>query len=162
MHHTRVRNNFTHIKYNTKLQRYHKPPHHTPLLRRHLQYAPLYLFLHITMHVLCRLLFVTEVILLSCCLIFTTKTTHAQQYEYVCDPPVAGCSNGMFNSATCECECIIPFCHDANGQCYSTVGCDNKNAWKDCVRGYDCPWWVNIGRSESCITGPNVRIYCIL
>ena len=160
MHHT-LGSEITSLISNTNLQRYHKPPHHSA---KTFAVRTSSCILHITMNVLRRLLFVIEVILLSCCLIFTTKTTHAQQYEYEyeCDPPVAGCSNGMFNSATCECECIIPFCHDSNGQCYSTVGCTNKNVWKDCVRGYDCPWWVNIGRSESCITGPNVRILYIL
>ena len=79
-------------------------------------------------------------------------STHA----YVCEIPTSGCSNGMFNQAKCECECLPPFCPDANGDC--TIASNNcgGNPWTDCERGRNCPWWANPLKAESCTTGPVV------
>ena len=75
--------------------------------------------------------------------------------QYVCDIPTSGCSNGMFNQAKCECECIPPFCPDQNGDCtVASGGCENP--WTTCTRGVNCPWWANPMKAESCTTGPRV------
>mmetsp|Transcript_1311 Transcript_1311/g.2340 ORF Transcript_1311/g.2340 Transcript_1311/m.2340 type:complete len:656 (+) Transcript_1311:131-2098(+) len=76
--------------------------------------------------------------------------------QYACDIPASGCSNGMFNQARCECECIEPFCPDGSGDCTNPSNDCGGNKWKDCTMGIDCPWWINAMRAESCTSGPNV------
>lgn len=78
-----------------------------------------------------------------------------QNNGFVCDIPTNGCTNGMFNQALCECHCIPPFCADRNGDCTIQDDCGEVK-WKDCTRGVNCPWYVNVLRAESCTTGPNV------
>ena len=75
---------------------------------------------------------------------------------FVCDIPTSGCSNGMFNQAKCECECLSPFCHDMNGDCTNPSNNCGGNVWAQCTRGVNCPWWVNPMKAESCTTGPSV------
>jgi len=77
------------------------------------------------------------------------------QDAYICDYPSTGCRFGMFNQEKCACECILPFCPDASGQCTATGGC--ANPWEDCERGVNCPWWINSANAQSCTTGPLVR-----
>ena len=44
-----------------------------------------------------------------------------------CEPPSNGCTYGMFNYDKCLCECIKPFCPDANGDCVlPTDNCGGK------------------------------------
>ena len=78
--------------------------------------------------------------------------------QFNCEIPSNGCTNGMFNQAKCECECIPPFCPDQNGNCFVASGCTNP--WKDCTKGINCPWWSLGGDSESCTTGPKVCLSC--
>ena len=84
----------------------------------------------------------------------TSTTVSAQRPE--CDVPSQGCRYGMYNFDTCECDCIQPFCKDANGDC--TLPLDNcgGNPWKNCVRGENCPWWNSLSSAETCITGNTV------
>jgi hypothetical protein len=77
------------------------------------------------------------------------------QDAYICDYPSVGCRHGMFNQEKCTCECILPFCPDASGQCSAAGGC--ADPWEDCERGVNCPWWINLANAESCTTGPVVR-----
>ncbi len=77
------------------------------------------------------------------------------QDAYICDQPSTGCRFGIFSQEKCACECILPFCPDASGQCTATGGC--ANPWEDCERGVNCPWWVNSANAQSCTTGPVVR-----
>jgi len=74
----------------------------------------------------------------------------------ICEIPTAGCTNGMFNQLKCECECIVPFCPDVNGDCTNPSNNCGGNPWEQCTRGVDCPWWVNPFKVESCTTGPSV------
>lgn len=84
--------------------------------------------------------------------IFTT-TTNAQSFApYVCDIPSNGCTNGIFNQGSCDCECIPPFCHDAHGDCTVPSSNCGGNPWKDCTKGINCPWWKNPLRAQSCTT----------
>mmetsp|Transcript_5616 Transcript_5616/g.12239 ORF Transcript_5616/g.12239 Transcript_5616/m.12239 type:complete len:700 (+) Transcript_5616:209-2308(+) len=92
--------------------------------------------------------------LLGLLLLLPVVVVHGQ--TYVCEIPTAGCTNGMFNQAMCECECIEPFCHDGNGDCTNPSNNCGGNRWKSCTRGVNCPWWVNALKAESCTTGPDV------
>jgi len=71
-------------------------------------------------------------------------------------PPAKGCSNGMYNSETCQCDCIPPFCRDAMGECNQPLNNCGGNPWQDCELGVNCPWWVSTIASETCITGNSV------
>ncbi len=86
----------------------------------------------------------------------TMVVVRAQGFR--CDVPTHGCTNGMFNRALCECQCIPPFCADQNGDCTDPSQDCGDVKWRDCTRGVNCPWWVNALRAESCTTGPNVSI----
>ncbi len=71
-------------------------------------------------------------------------------------PPAKGCSNGMFNSDTCQCDCIPPFCRDAMGECNQPLNNCGGNPWQNCEQGVNCPWWVSTLSSETCMTGNSV------
>ena len=73
-----------------------------------------------------------------------------------CEAPSNGCTYGMFNYDKCECECINPFCPDANGDCVVPTGNCGGNPWAGCTRGLDCPWWGSLSNGEVCNTGENV------
>eukprot|EP00986_Skeletonema_menzelii_P011771 scaffold6178_cov143-Skeletonema_menzelii.AAC.5 len=72
-----------------------------------------------------------------------------------CEAPSNGCTYGMFNYDKCECECINPFCPDANGDCVVPTGNCGGNPWAGCTRGLDCPWWGSLSNGEVCNTGEN-------
>lgn len=80
------------------------------------------------------------------------------QSSFKCPIPTSGCSNGMFNQAKCECECISPFCPDMNGDCTNPSNNCGGNKWARCTKGVNCPWWSNVLKAESCTTGPNVSL----
>ncbi|KAL7435354.1 hypothetical protein ACHAXH_005049 [Discostella pseudostelligera] len=52
--------------------------------------------------------------------------------DFDCDS--SACTNGMFNQATCSCECIPPFCPDMYGNCIVAGTCDDP--WSNCEQGY--------------------------
>ena len=66
----------------------------------------------------------------------------------------------MFNFDKCFCECIEPFCRDANGDCVVPLNNCGGNVWRDCTIGVDCPWWNSLSSAENCITGNTVS--CLL
>jgi len=73
-----------------------------------------------------------------------------------CEAPSAGCKYGMFNYEKCACECIQPFCPDANGDCVLPLNNCGGNPWQNCIRGVNCPWWNNPTSAETCNTGSEV------
>ena len=84
-----------------------------------------------------------------------------------CEPPSNGCTYGMFNYDKCLCECIKPFCPDANGDCVLPTDNCGGNPWAGCTRGLDCPWWGSLSNDSVCNTGSTVsldleRIYTYL
>ncbi len=81
-----------------------------------------------------------------------------QGQAYVCD--IVICPNGLFNQGKCVCECIPPYCPDQFGNCQSLAGNCGGNPWEECVRGINCPWWVNPLKAEGCTTGPVVSSVC--
>mmetsp|Transcript_3682 Transcript_3682/g.6662 ORF Transcript_3682/g.6662 Transcript_3682/m.6662 type:complete len:659 (-) Transcript_3682:38-2014(-) len=81
-----------------------------------------------------------------------------QGEPFICDIPTLGCTNGMFNQALCECECISPFCPGINGDCVNPSNSCGGNKWTQCTRGVNCPWWQNALKAESCTTGPDVPL----
>eukprot|EP00985_Skeletonema_marinoi_P011478 scaffold5466_cov175-Skeletonema_marinoi.AAC.1 len=89
------------------------------------------------------------ILLLSTALV---STTSAQQ----CEAPSAGCTYGMFNYEKCVCECIKPFCPDANGDCVVPLDNCGSNPWEDCTRGVNCPWWGSLSSGDMCNTGSKV------
>mmetsp|Transcript_3002 Transcript_3002/g.5524 ORF Transcript_3002/g.5524 Transcript_3002/m.5524 type:complete len:271 (-) Transcript_3002:160-972(-) len=91
-------------------------------------------------------------------LLAAAATAGLVQGQFVCDIPTSGCTNGMFNQALCECECISPFCPDMNGDCMNPSKNCGGNKWKQCTRGVNCPWWQNALKAESCTTGPDVPL----
>mmetsp|Transcript_17330 Transcript_17330/g.27165 ORF Transcript_17330/g.27165 Transcript_17330/m.27165 type:complete len:709 (+) Transcript_17330:76-2202(+) len=80
------------------------------------------------------------------------STASAQQ----CEAPSQGCTYGMFNYEKCLCECIKPFCRDANGDCVVPLDNCGGNPWEDCVRGVNCPWWGSLSSGDVCNTGSQV------
>jgi len=88
----------------------------------------------------------------------TPVITQGQNEGFVCDIPTSGCTNGMFNQARCECECIVPFCPDQNGDCTSPSDNCGGNPWEQCTPGVNCPWWQDFSKAESCTTGPDVPL----
>lgn len=80
------------------------------------------------------------------------STASAQQ----CEAPSNGCTYGMFNFEKCICECIKPFCRDANGDCVVPLDNCGGNPWEDCVRGVNCPWWGSLSSGDICNTGSQV------
>jgi len=62
----------------------------------------------------------------------------------------------MFNYEKCLCDCIKPFCRDANGDCVVPLDNCGGNPWEDCVRGVNCPWWGSLSSGDMCNTGENV------
>ena len=87
------------------------------------------------------------VLLLSTTLISTASA---------CDPPSSGCTYGMWNYDKCLCECIKPFCPDANGDCVVPISNCGGNPWVGCIRGLNCPWWGSLSNGDVCNTGENV------
>jgi hypothetical protein len=73
-----------------------------------------------------------------------------------CEAPSTGCKYGMFNYEKCACECIQPFCPDANGDCVLPLNNCGGNPWQTCIRGVNCPWWNNPTSAETCNTGSEV------
>lgn len=80
------------------------------------------------------------------------STASAQQ----CEAPSQGCTYGMFNYEKCLCECIKPFCRDANGDCVVPLDNCGGNPWSGCTRGVNCPWWGSLSSGDVCNTGENV------
>lgn len=75
--------------------------------------------------------------------------------SFKCDIP-SSCQYGLFNTTSCTCDCIQPFCTDvSSGECTTATQC-STDPFKSCVQGLNCPWWVNHMNSESCTTGPSV------
>eukprot|EP00986_Skeletonema_menzelii_P011769 scaffold6178_cov143-Skeletonema_menzelii.AAC.3 len=70
-----------------------------------------------------------------------------------CEAPSNGCTYGMFNYDKCICECIKPFCPDANGDCVVPLDNCGGNPWEGCTRGVDCPWWGSLSNGDTCNTG---------
>eukprot|EP00579_Thalassiosira_antarctica_P009147 CAMPEP_0201901826 /NCGR_PEP_ID=MMETSP0902-20130614/54634_1 /ASSEMBLY_ACC=CAM_ASM_000551 /TAXON_ID=420261 /ORGANISM="Thalassiosira antarctica, Strain CCMP982" /LENGTH=679 /DNA_ID=CAMNT_0048435801 /DNA_START=52 /DNA_END=2092 /DNA_ORIENTATION=- len=91
-------------------------------------------------------------------LLAAAATAGLVQGQFVCDIPTSGCTNGMFNQALCECECISPFCPGINGDCVNPSNSCGGNKWTQCTRGVNCPWWQNALKAESCTTGPDVPL----
>mmetsp|Transcript_34058 Transcript_34058/g.69507 ORF Transcript_34058/g.69507 Transcript_34058/m.69507 type:complete len:687 (+) Transcript_34058:234-2294(+) len=89
------------------------------------------------------------ILLLSTALV---STTSAQQ----CEAPSSGCTYGMFNYEKCICECIKPYCPDANGDCVVPLDNCGGNPWEDCTRGVNCPWWGSLSSGDMCNTGSRV------
>ena len=80
---------------------------------------------------------------------------------FKCDIPSSGtgCQYGLFNTTSCTCDCIQPFCTDvSSGECITATQCPD-DPFGSCVRGLNCPWWVNPLNSESCTTGPSVSMH---
>lgn len=91
----------------------------------------------------------------------TEDDVNAVAISFKCDIPSSGtgCQYGLFNTTSCSCDCIQPFCTDASsGECTTATQCPN-NPFESCVRGLNCPWWVNPMNSEACTTGPLVSIH---
>ncbi len=89
------------------------------------------------------------VLLLSTALI---STASAQR----CEAPSSGCTYGMWNYDKCICECIKPFCRDANGDCVVPLDNCGGNPWEGCERGVNCPWWGSLSNGDVCNTGSAV------
>eukprot|EP00571_Detonula_confervacea_P012358 CAMPEP_0172303322 /NCGR_PEP_ID=MMETSP1058-20130122/4864_1 /TAXON_ID=83371 /ORGANISM="Detonula confervacea, Strain CCMP 353" /LENGTH=477 /DNA_ID=CAMNT_0013014077 /DNA_START=29 /DNA_END=1458 /DNA_ORIENTATION=+ len=89
-------------------------------------------------------------------LVAAATTADLVQGQYVCDIPTNGCTNGMFNQELCECQCIVPFCHDLFGDCTNPSNACGGNPWVQCERGVNCPWFTNPLKLGGCTTGPNV------
>jgi len=62
----------------------------------------------------------------------------------------------MFNYEKCICECIKPYCPDANGDCVVPLDNCGGNPWEDCTRGVNCPWWGSLSSGDMCNTGSKV------
>ena len=75
-----------------------------------------------------------------------------------CEPPSNGCTYGMYNYDKCLCECIKPFCPDANGDCVLPTDNCGGNPWEGCTRGLDCPWWGSLSNDSVCNTGSTVSL----
>jgi hypothetical protein len=93
----------------------------------------------------------------------TEDDVNAAAISFKCDIPSSGtgCQYGLFNTTSCSCDCIQPFCTDvSSGECTTATQCPN-NPFESCVRGLNCPWWVNPMNSEACTTGPSVSIHMI-
>ena len=91
----------------------------------------------------------------------TEDDVNAAAISFKCDIPSSGtgCQYGLFNTTSCSCDCIQPFCTDvSSGECTTATQCPN-NPFESCVRGLNCPWWVNPMNSEACTTGPLVSIH---
>ena len=86
------------------------------------------------------------------------SATSSRSLEYVCEVPPNGCTNGLWNRAECQCDCIPPYCHDYLGMCNLPSGGCGGNPWEDCdlEKEDDCPWWVNPADAETCATGNEV------
>lgn len=82
--------------------------------------------------------------------------TVSAQLKLSCEAPSKGCTYGMWNFDKCLCECIQPFCPDANGDCVLPLDNCGGNPWRDCTRGVDCPWWNSLSTAETCNTGNTV------
>jgi len=82
--------------------------------------------------------------------------TVSAQLELSCEAPSNGCTYGLWNFDKCLCECIQPFCPDANGDCVLPLDNCGGNPWRDCTRGVDCPWWNSLSTAETCNTGNTV------
>jgi len=80
------------------------------------------------------------------------STASAQQ----CEAPSSGCTFGMFNYEKCVCECIKPYCPDANGDCVVPLDNCGGNPWEGCTRGVNCPWWGSLSSGDMCNTGSKV------
>jgi len=62
----------------------------------------------------------------------------------------------MFNYEKCVCECIKPYCPDANGDCVVPLDNCGGNPWEGCTRGVSCPWWGSLSSGDMCQTGSKV------
>eukprot|EP00984_Skeletonema_dohrnii_P036555 scaffold37647_cov161-Skeletonema_dohrnii-CCMP3373.AAC.1 len=91
------------------------------------------------------------ILLLSTALV---STASAQQ----CEAPSSGCTFGMFNYEKCVCECIKPYCPDANGDCVVPLDNCGGNPWEGCTRGVSCPWWGSLSSGDMCQTGSKARL----
>jgi hypothetical protein len=69
-----------------------------------------------------------------------------------CPTPDVECMSGLWNTITCTCDCIPPYCADStDGACREATGCVGR-PWGTCIMGVTCPWWKTIPVSTTTTT----------
>lgn len=77
-----------------------------------------------------------------------------------CPTPDVDCMSGLWNTLTCVCDCIPPYCADSiNGACREATGCVGR-PWGECIMGVTCPWWKTIFYTATTVKGEEESALC--